>query len=133
MTTKKYEDHHVICLSLSGDDFKENIVRVTIYEHKLIHTTLNIPYYKLRRFRKATNHMIHRNSQQYVDRLRKLHLDYFKNINKLPVKLINLQRDSIRATTKRIVSTHKLTLKLPKDSADIFAWLRSMHYALTIR
>ena len=129
----KTEEHHVCCLSLCGDDFKENIITLTVAEHKLIHATLNIPYYKLRRFRKATNHMVNRNSQQFVSRLRNLHLEYFKNHKQLPIKLQNMQRNSIRATTWRIIETHGISIKMPKENADIFAWLRCYHNSLIYR
>jgi hypothetical protein len=133
MAKQKYENHHVLPLSLCGDNFPENIVRLTAYEHKLIHMTLDIPFYKLRRFRMATNHLINRNSQPYVTKLRKLHLDFFAKTGKLPIKLQNILRDSVRETTKRIIKTHGLTLKMPKDNADIFKHLGAYHNALTLR
>jgi len=130
---EKQEDHHVTPICMLGDDFSENIVKITESEHKLIHSVLDIPYYKLRRFRKATNHMVHRNSQQFVNRLRNLHLEYFKNSDKLPIKLQNIQRDSIRATTKRIIKAHNIIVKLPKDNTDLFSWLRAFHNVLVLR
>ena len=133
MKRTKTEEHHVTPICMVGDNFKENIIALTVADHKLIHATLDIPYYKLRRFRKATNHMINRNSQQFVSRLRNLHLEYFKNHKKLPIKLQNLQRNSIRDTTWRIIQTYNISIKMPKENADIFAWLRCYHNSLIYR
>lgn len=130
---KKTERHHVLCLVLLGPDWKENIITITKYEHDLIHSTLNIPYYKIRRFRMKTNHLVHRNSQEFVNLLKELHLDFFKNTKLLPVKLQNMMRDSIRETTKRMIRDYQLILKLPKDNADIFKWLSIYHYCLILR
>jgi methyl coenzyme M reductase subunit C-like uncharacterized protein (methanogenesis marker protein 7) len=133
MKRTKTEEHHVTPICMVGDDFKENIITLTVSDHKMIHATLDIPYYKLRRFRKATNHMINRNSQQFVSRLRNLHLEYFKNHEKLPIKLQNLQRDSVRDTTRRIIQTYNISIKMPKENADIFAWLKCYHNSLIYR
>ena len=133
MKRTKTEEHHVTPICMVGDDFKENIITLTVADHKLIHATLDIPYYKLRRFRKATNHMVNRNSQQFVSRLRNLHLEYFKNHDKLPIRLQNLQRNSIRDTTWRIIQTYNISIKMPKENADIFAWLRCYHNSLIYR
>ena len=77
--------------------------------------------------------MVYRNSQQFVNELRKLHVDYFSKTNKLPNHLRDIQRDSVRDTTKRIISLNKLQLNTPKDNDDIFKWLRCYHNVLIYR
>lgn len=130
---KKKEKHHCTPVCMEGHDWDENIMMVTEYEHKLIHATLNIPYSKIRYFRKKTNHMTSKTSQSYVNELRKVHLAFFEKVDLLPPKLRNAMRDCIRETTKRIIREHSIVLKTPADNAKLHAWLRSMHYALNLR
>lgn len=133
MKKETYQDHHVIPISLLGHDWQENIIRVTESEHKLIHKTLNLPYHKIRKFRTKTNHMVHRNSQVFVKELRKIHLAFFQNIHRLPMRLKNLIRDSVREQTEKVIRSHNIELKTPKYNADSFSWLRSYHHALVLR
>ena len=132
-TTKKYEDHHVIFVAGEGYNWPENIIRVTVEEHKLIHKTLNIPYSKIRTFRLRTNHMVHKNSQEFVRELKKVHLAFFNNLHLLPQKLQDRMRNSIREQTLRMIREYRLELKTPKYDADLFAWIRSFHYSILLR
>ncbi len=130
---RKTEVHHVTPICMLGHDWVENTMIVTEYEHKLIHATLDIPYSKIRTFRKKTNHLPSRSSQQFVNELRKVHVAFFEKVNLLPPKLRNKMRDCIRETTKRIIREHSIELKTPADNAKLHSWLKSMHYALTLR
>ena len=128
-----YENHHCIPVSLIGFDWEENIIRLTQTDHTLVHKTLDIPYSKLRTFRLRTNHMVYKNSQEFVRELKKVHLSFFSKVNKLPKRLQDMMRGSIRAQTQRIVREYKLELKLPEYDSDIFEWLKVYHYALLLR
>jgi len=130
---KKTERHHVTAVSLEGFDWSENIMVVTKYEHDIIHATLNIPYSKIRIFRKKTNHMTSKASQAYVNELRKVHVAFFQRLHLLPQKLQNGMRDCMRETTKRVVKEHNITIKLPADNKDLHSWLRAYHNVLTMR
>jgi len=130
---EKYEDHHVIFVAAEGYNWPENIIRVTVSDHKLIHQTLNIPYQKIRTFRMNTNHMVHKNSQEFIRELKKVHLAFFANLNKLPQRLQHQMRDSIRSQTLRIIREYKLELKTPDYDSDLFSWIRSFHYSLLLR
>ena len=129
----KTERHHCTPVSLQGFDWEENIMVVSVADHKLIHSTMNVNYQKIRTFRRKTNHIIHRNSQAYIRLLKDLHLDFYKNVHKLPLRLQNKMRDCIRDTTKRIIKEHGLSLRTPAHGADLFKWLKSYHYSLLLR
>jgi len=133
MKKEKYQDHHVIPVSLLGHDWKENIVRLSEKDHDIIHKTLNLPYHKIRRFRLKTNHMVHRNSQKFVRELKKIHLAFFENSHMLPTRLQNILRNSIRDQVEKIVKENSIELNLPQYNANIFKWLNSYHYALVLR
>ena len=133
MKKKKTERHHVVPVSLQGFDWDQNIMVVTEYEHNLIHATLNIPYEKIRVFRKKTNHLTSMSSQLYVNELRKVHVAFFEKVDLLKPALRSRMRDCIRETTKKIIIEHCIELKTPVDGASLHKWLRSYHYALTLR
>jgi hypothetical protein len=78
--------HHYFPLSISGIDHWTNIIFCTEEEHKLIHKTLNIPYDRIRSFRKATNGILVVNNY-YLHEQYLLQLEYFKNFKKLPEDL----------------------------------------------
>jgi len=133
MKTKDYQNHHVIPVSLLGHDWQENIIRITKYDHNLLHNTLNLPYQKIRSFRLKTNHMVHRNSQEFIRELKKIHFSFFDNFDDLPIKLQALIRNSIRDQTFRIINTHRIEINTPKYNADMRKWLNFYHYALVLR
>jgi len=128
-----YENHHVLPVSTDGFDWEENIIRVSQVDHTLIHKTLDIPYSKLRTFRLRTNHMVHKNSQEFVRELRKVHLSFFANLGKLPQRLQDRMRDSIRSQVQRLIREYKLELKTPAYDSDLLTWLENYHYALLLR
>ena len=129
------EGHHVIPISIGGFDWKENIIKLSREEHKLIHDTQNIPYTLVRKFRKQTNHMMHMNSKAYVKELRDIHLAYFESrrLRTLPKGLIYVQRDSIKRVCKRLVSIGTIDIKFPGDRASIHSWLKCYHNCLVLR
>lgn len=133
MKNEKHQDHHVIPVSLLGHDWPENIVRLTVSDHELLHKVLNLPYQKIRKFRLKTNHMVYRNSQEFVRELKTIHLAFFQNINMLPIRLQNLLRNSVRDQVERIIKEHRIELKLPQYNASLFKWLNSYHYILILR
>lgn len=128
-----YQKHHVIPISLDGFDWSENIIRIKRGSHKLIHSVQDVPYAKVRAFRKATNHMKHKNCVEYVTHLRNLHLDFFENVDELPVELYKKQRDSLAATTKRLYKKNKVSVLIPKDDASLHQWLKIYHNILALR
>jgi hypothetical protein len=133
MKKKKTQRHHVVPISLQGFDWDQNIMTVTVYEHNLIHATLNIPYDKIRKFRIRTNSMTSMVSQFYVNELRKVHVAFFQKVDLLKPELRIKMRDCIRETTKRIIKEHRIELKTPVEGASLHRWLRSYHYALVLR
>jgi len=116
---EKYQDHHCLPVSIGGHDWPENIVRLIESDHTQVHKVLNLPYQKIRSFRLKTNHMVHRNSQEFIRELRKIHLAFFQNINMLPKKIQNQLRDSIRETTERLIREHNIELKKIQADARI--------------
>lgn len=81
--------HHYIPLSLGGVDHWCNIMFLSCDEHKKVHQTLNIPYDRIRAFRKATNGMLIVN-QYYLQELMLLQLEYFKNFENLTLDIQTL-------------------------------------------
>jgi hypothetical protein len=86
------EEHHVIPLSVSGPNWKENCVVLTNQEHKQVHEVLDIPYGIIRRFRKRTNHLAYIDIY-YVQELVKLQELYFA---RMPHMTTTLQKKHVR-------------------------------------
>jgi len=89
------ENHHVVPISISGWDVIENQFLVSISDHKLIHSTLNIPYSNIRKFRRLTNHVLVPNIV-YMEQLEYVQRLYFEGIEKLPVILYDKHVRSMR-------------------------------------
>jgi len=71
------ERHHVIPLSLFGEDRKENIIQLDREDHQVIHFTQNIDSNIIRTFRKKVNHILV--SNDYVLNLKKELWDAYFN------------------------------------------------------
>ena len=76
-------------LSTGMPDHWTNIMFLTNEEHIKVHKILNVPYSRIRLFKKATNGMLVVNDfylqEQYL-----LLLEYFKNFSKLPLDIQTL-------------------------------------------
>jgi len=90
----KKTDHHVIPCSLDGLNIEFNILRVTQKEHELIHKTLCMPYWRIRKFRFA-NALCFRKDAKYYERLKNILNIYFERIGKLPIDLVVKQKKAI--------------------------------------
>ncbi len=77
--------------------------------------------------------MKHKNCIEYVKELRSLHLDFFQNVDELPVELYEKQRDSLCLLTKKLYKKENTSVLLPKDDASLHSWLKSYHNILATR
>lgn len=128
------QKHHVIPLSLGGYDMAENLISVTEKNHKLIHSTLNVPYDWIRTFRKRTNHIIVNPDEKYVHELRKLHLEYFKNIGSLPQHLQEAHRRAMIAMVLREIHLNDLSQHIEFQDGNSFQhYLNQYHNILILR
>lgn len=130
------ERHHCIPISLLGPDIVENLISVTIEEHKVIHKTLNIPYNLIRRFRKKTNHLVLDPNEFFVKELRLIHLSYFDKINfkKLPQHLRNAHLRSMESIVAREIHLNGFNQKIPYDVGKTFwEYLNTYHNIMVLR
>jgi hypothetical protein len=65
----KFERHHIVPLSLFGEDKKENILCLKASDHQELHNNQNIDSSIIRTFRKRVNHILIPND--YVLNLKK--------------------------------------------------------------
>lgn len=92
----RYQDHHMIPISLIGWDIRENIIRMSAKDHVLVHQKLNISYNQIRNFRRRNNNKFVRDVEFFVE-LRRVHLSYFSNLNKLPKYLIVKHANKVKS------------------------------------
>ena len=72
------EFHHIIPISLLGENKATNWFNITEQDHKILHSTQDIPYRYIRQFRNRTNHILVPNSQLFLEKC-KLWKHYFAN------------------------------------------------------
>ena len=104
---KNTERHHVIPISLGGFDIQENIIHITIAEHKELHETLNLGYESIRMYRKRTNNIIFINEYS-VRELMKVQELYFRNAHLMKRWLIKRQAQSLEAQARYLVNHYQL-------------------------
>ncbi len=79
----KKEIHHIIPISLLGEDIPENTMKITKEMHNQIHKVLNIHYKWIRKLRILWN-SVDINRIQYEKAALSLQKEYFRNLPKLP-------------------------------------------------
>lgn len=95
------EKHHVVPVSIGGENFPENIVELERVDHEIIHAFLNVSHKSLRQFRLKTNHIAIKPNTYYVKELCSVQNLYFSKIVELPKNLINIHADAIEALCYR--------------------------------
>ena len=83
-----YERHHVIPLSILGEDHSSNIQKLDKATHKELHKALNLSSNDLREFRKDTNGILFRTPRDLDKKhdLRLRYIDWVENLDKHVIK-----------------------------------------------
>lgn len=128
------EMHHVIPVSLYGWDVKANLVLMKKAKHTQVHKTLNMPYKRIRTFRKKHNHKFKMDVDFVID-LRKLHLVYFKNLPNLPYEVVVAHAQAMFKLCMYINTQHNLGIsfgntKNMKADVKFHYFLRHYHLLL---
>lgn len=97
----------MIPISMFGHDVKSNIIMLTVWDHNKTHQVLNINYNKIRNFRRKHNHKM-RVDVEFIKDLRKLHLMYFKDLEKLPHRIVVKHCESMKLMCYRLNGQHNL-------------------------
>jgi len=92
------EKHHVVPLSLWGWDVPSNILNLKRETHRKIHRSQDIPYERIRSFRKKTNGLDPR-SNEYKQHYLALLLQFFCGAMLLPAGIIRAQALAMKKLT----------------------------------
>lgn len=95
------QGHHMICISIFGPNYVENIMDITPKEHELIHSSLDISYKLIRSFKMRTNHLLLTPNEYYVREIMRLHQMYFARLPHLPDRLQQLHAECMQLVALR--------------------------------
>lgn len=103
----KTNRHHNIPISICGRDVSSNIIVVTCEDHKLIHETLDLPYRKIRAYRKVMNESFIPGARQ-VKAQEKIELMFFSRAKFLPPRLQKKILDKLREEARSLYKKYNM-------------------------
>ena len=119
---ERFEGHHTIPISLVGHNIHENVVRVSLTDHKLIHLEQDISGRKIRCFRERTNEILIP-TEKYLDEKLNLWKAYFAWHINLPPHLVLKQFECLKKVQnweeKRVKIDHKESWDIPEALENI--------------
>ena len=98
------DKHHIIPVALWGDDYSDNKISLERKEHEELHNTQNIPYTKIREYRRKTNHILLPN-----DYILDKRLDLWNHYFDKPVIEVKRQKESLNKQVARNKKLNKDT------------------------
>jgi hypothetical protein len=91
----KTQRHHVIPITLTGSNYKDNIINLDPLSHEVLHDEQNVAGIYVRRWKERTNHIILPNEFTEAERL-KIVKKFFVNIWNNSDKVIKQQLVSLQ-------------------------------------
>lgn len=120
------QGHHVVPISLGGENWLDNIVDLSRSEHDTVHQYLDISGKILRSFRMKTNHLALKADIGYVQELVKLQNLYFTRVPNLPVHLI--EKHAIALTNLCLRQKREMGIKIHEQPHFQNPLTRFQHY-----
>lgn len=116
----KQQKHHVVPLSIGGRDYKSNWLYVSCADHKLIHSTLDIPYSTVRKYRACMNNQMFTPTEKQANAQSKIERMFFSRVEFIPKNILQKQiLDKLREDTRAIYKESNFAYPTHKPASTL--------------
>lgn len=130
----RMERHHVTPLSIGGRDKSCNILTLSKEDHRLVHDTLDMPYNKVRSYRKVINTQMFKPTVKMARAQARIEEIFYSRLRFLPNRLQKLIKDKVEEDTRDMYKLYSADFGTPLTGTllDCFSQILDKRKALYI-